>query len=636
MNPFSFKFVVGIISALTLLTLLPQPAHSEASISSLEQIAKASLEDLMNFTVTSPSKIPEELRKVGGPIYVVTNENIRRSGARSVPEVLRMVPGVNVARIDANKWALSIRGFNGRGANKLLVLIDGRTIYDPLFSGTLWETRDVMLEDVDRIEVIRGPGGSTWGANAVNGVINIITKHSKKTQGGLIGAGGGTEERGFGQARYGGQISDRTSYRVYSKYYNRDSGYLPQGASDDSYQGSGGFRIDSKTSRDSEISVQGMAFDGRHDGVTGLNNTLDAHGASLQARWDWQHSEDSRLTVGGFVEDFDGSINILSENRDTFDLNIQEQTRVNNWLKLIAGIQYRSTSDLVRGSPGIELDPSHRNDDLIGASLAGKFALIENELDLNVGTKVEDNDYSGTEVQPDIGLIWTIDNFNTAWATVSKAVRTPSRLESDFIITNPATGILLRGTRDLEAEDLIAYQTGYRALLSESWLLGTAAFYNTYDNLVIFNGSTLGNDANGDTYGGEIWIDWRATDQWNIRTVYSYIDGNFDLDDGVPTTLSGPTTFDGNNPQNQAGIISSLDLSDRLQLDLAIRYVDRLASSHVSDYTVADARIGYRISSEVDISLVAQNLFDRHFEQGGSSASKVEEGVYGKITWRFK
>lgn len=612
------------------------PAQAAQPFGSLEDIANASLEDLLHTTVTTASRVPEDLQSVPASIFVVTSEDIRRSGAMSIPDALRNVPGVNVAQRDADKWAVSIRGFNSRTADKILVLIDGRTIYDPLFSGTLWEIRDIVLEDVDRIEVIRGPGGSTWGANAVNGVINIITKHSRETQGGLVTAGGGTEQRGFGVFRYGGTLDEEHTYRVYGKYYNRDNGFLTNEVSDDSYNAQGGFRFDGESSADSSYMIAANGYNGDHDGVTPLDN-VHGRGGSVQGRWDFNLSGRSHFSAQAYYDHIDLDASVLAERRNTTEVNLQHEYRATSRLELVSSFQYRYTSDDLGDSELVRIVPPRREDSLVAAALQMRFQLVPDTVHLRLGSKVEHNDYSLFEVEPDAGLSWNINPRHTVWASVARGVRTPSRLENDLqIIQSGTDNIVFRGNRNLAAENLIAYESGYRSLVSKELIFDVTGFYNSYDDLLVADGPTLGNSAHGSTYGVELATTWTASRACQIRAAYSYIRMDLALDPGSASSPDQIRGLEGNTPQNQASVNVRYDLSKNWESDFGLRYVDSLGAPHVSRYVVADARLSHRLSKSLELALIAQNLFDpHHFEQGGAGASEVQQGVYGKLTWTF-
>lgn len=604
-------------------------------------IASASLSQLLDLNITTVSRMPESLGKAAAAAFVLSGEEIRRSGARSLPEALRLIPGVNVARTDSSKWAVSIRGFNSRAANKLLVMIDGRTIYDPLFSGVLWETKDTFLEDIERIEVVRGPGGSAWGANAVNGIINIITKSAKDTQGGFVVAGGGSEEQGFGDARVGTKIGETSYLRTYGKYYRRDEGHILGGAIDDSYSGMGGFRMDDINANGQRVTLQGSFTHGDHDGVR-LENDVDNEEAVLQGEWEDKLSESSALNVNAYYTNNDFSSRQLSIERNTAELNVVHYIKALERLDISSGLQIRVTSDDVDGSlENITLDPKSRSDTLAGVFLQGKYALIPDELDLRLGGKLEHNDYSGSEFQPDVGLSWTPSSGHLVWGSISRAVRTPSRLENDFIFVSSVQQATLFSNRDLNAEELIAYQVGYRADLFPETLpnlyFDAASFYNHYNRLILIDGPTLQNSAHGDTYGIELFTSYVPQSWWHAKVGLSLLQTALVADENaMPNSAISVQGIEGNSPEHQTFASAGFNFTPAWQADVTVRYVDGLSSPKVSSYTVADIRLAWQATSSLEFSVVGQNLFHSdHFEQGGINASAVEPGVYGQVRWEF-
>ncbi len=597
-------------------------------------IATTDIETLLNMRITTASKASDSLQRTPAAVYVLTNEAIRRSGATSIPEALRYVPGVQVARTASNKWSVSIRGFNSGGSNKLLVMIDGRSIYDPLFSSVFWESKDVMLEDVERIEVIRGPGGSTWGANAVNGVINIITKNAKDTQGGLLSGGGGTEEKLLGSFRYGGKISEESHYRVFGKHNTRDEGHLDEGASDDAAQGRGGFRVDGGNEDAGNYMLQGEYYNGEYDGAMPTGD-IDGQGGHFLGRWNKELSSESEVTAQAFYDNFDLDALVLGENREIGDVELHYQYQPTDTYRLITGVNYRHTNDFIRGSPSAALKPESRSDNLGGFFFDNKLELSET-VELSFGSKYEYNNYTGSEVQPSAGLSWTFEDSHTLWTSVSRAVRTPSRLEEDLFVPLP-NGQTAVGNRSMDSETLIAYEVGYRGQVTDKLFAAVTGFYNDYDELLTLEGGiTPGNGATGEGTGGEAWLRWSALENLSFTGSYSYIDLDAELKPG--STADPVATIDsiqGATPRTQASLWASLNLGGGVEIDLGVRYVDKLQAPSVSSYTVADVRLGYKPSEDLELAVVGQNLFEDHHFEGGLGSSQVEQGVYGLATWRF-
>jgi len=448
-------------------------------------LAETSLETLMNIEVTSASKKQEKLSQTAAAIYVITQEDIRRSGATSIPELLRMVPGSDVAHIDANKWAISARGLNEQFADKMLVLIDGRTVYTPLFSGVYWDVQDTLLEDIDRIEVIRGPGATLWGANAVNGVINIITKQAKDTQGSLLTSGGGNQERGFGAVRYGGKLGDRGHYRFFAKYFNRDA--FARSSGDNAVDGWNilreGFRTDWKVTDQDSLTIQGDFYNGSAGvevpGVASLSppttGSLDDRthlvGGNLLGRWHRAFSDRSDTTLQMYYDRADRRDILLGEVRHTIDLDFGHHLAVGNRHDILWGLGYRFTGDQTTGSLTFSFNPSSRSDNLYSTFAQDEINLVPARLRLTLGTKLEHNNYSGLEIQPNIRLLWTPHPHHAIWAAVSRAVETPSREEANarinkaaFVRADGTTRLVSEfGNPGLPAEAVLANEFGYIA-----------------------------------------------------------------------------------------------------------------------------------------------------------------------------
>ncbi|HEV8580421.1 MAG TPA: TonB-dependent receptor [Thermoanaerobaculia bacterium] len=660
--------------------LADQPPEGSGTGTAVD-LTELSLEELMDVEVVSVSKRSERISAAAAAVYVITQEDLRRSGATSIAEALRMVPGLEVARIDANTWAVSARGFNGRFANKLLVLIDGRSVYTPLFSGVFWDVQDTLLEDVDRIEVIRGPGATLWGANAVNGVINILTKSARETLGSLVTAGGGTEERWFLGARYGGSLGENGAWRAYVKGFDRDAGADPAGGEgvDGWSVKRGGFRVDRKLGDAAEWTLQGDLYDGEVGERLTLAPSLTAlvpvvqdtetaiSGGNLLGRWQRTLSAASELTVQLYYDRTDRDYRFLDESRDTFDLELQHDVSPAPRHRVVWGLGYRRTADDLRDSDLLAFQPDRRTDDLASAFLQDEINLRADRLWLTVGSKLEHNDYSGFEVQPNARLLWTPGEHRTLWAAVSRAVRTPSRAEHDLQLSAPAfpAGALFPGSppaivatlgdRSFDSEELLAYELGYRAGVAPGLFVDLAAFYNDYDRLRTVRAeppflqlspppphlvipSFASNDMEGETYGAELAADWRPAGSWRLSAAYTWLEmrlrNRFD-----PADVTVAAT-EGQSPQQQLFLRSAMDLPGHFELDLAARYVDSLATGPVSGYTSADLRLGWKPRAGLELSLVGQNLLDaEHLEFAPeiipTHPTAVERAVYGKVTWRF-
>ncbi|MCP5068839.1 MAG: TonB-dependent receptor [bacterium] len=502
-------------------------------VSEDDDLAEMNLADLMALEITSVSRKAERLSHTAAAIHVITGEDIRRSGVTSIPEALRMAPGLHVANITGNRWAISSRGFSDEFANKLLVLIDGRSVYTPLFSGVFWDVQDVMLEDVDRIEVIRGPGATVWGANAVNGVINIITKKASDTQGGLLTGGAGSYENGFGGFRWGGSVGDDLHYRIYGKYFDRDSLQAegPGDGEDDWTMSRAGFRIDWRASDRDDLTLQGDIYRGEVGWRTtefrdyapldmGLvSQNIDVEGWNMLGRWTRELGEASEVSVQAYFDRTERPIEFLKEVRKTTDLDMHHRLPLGERHDIVWGAGYRWTTDDTKDSISLMLDPASRSDHLFSAFIQDEIELWKDRLSLTLGSKFEHNDYTGFEYQPSGRLLFTPNDDHTFWASVSRAVRTPSRTDHDvrfpfqattesfretFSVAVP-TGLpfpfpatvdmsapvafdfsvvpFLTGDEDVESERLLSYEAGYRFTPSPRFSIDVAAFYNDYGDL---------------------------------------------------------------------------------------------------------------------------------------------------------
>lgn len=641
-------------------------------------VMEMNLEDLMKIEVTSVSKRPEKLSDAAAAIYVITNEDIRRSGATSIPEALRLAPGLEVARQDSHTWAISSRGFNDEFANQLLVLIDGRSVYTPLFAGVYWDVQDLVLEDINRIEVIRGPGASLWGANAVNGVINITTRPAKETQGLLISGGGGNEERGFGTVRYGGKVGEKAYYRVYAKYLNRDDSALPDGsdANDNWSMWRGGFRFDWEPTDENLYTLQGDIYTGELN-QTALVPSLTAPyfellqgkvhvgGGNVLGRWNHRFSDTSELAFKAYYDRTERDRVVFAETRDTFDLDLQHRFQLGSRQDIVVGLGYNLTSDHLDNTFAVSFDPTERTDSLYSAFVQDEIEVIRERLRLTLGTKIEHNDYTGWELQPNARLSFSITPKQTAWFAASRAISTPSRAEDDIRINRqvippgvlgPAPVLVSQfGSRKMDAKELIAFELGYRVQPHDRVTLDLAAFYNIYDRQrSIEQGApfleptpppphgvvpfTINNLIEGEVYGGELASSFQPTDWWRLRVNYTVWSIQLHKKDGSnDPALEGA---EDDSPNHQIGVRSMMDLPGNFELDLGLRYVDALQNRNVPAYTAVDARLGWHTKDHRwEFSIVGQSLFNTHKEFAPSyiqtQTTEVETSVYGKITFRF-
>ncbi len=672
------KFLTQCIGALSfllcflLLTGLSKGSQEEPLLLAgnlPEDLTKLTLEQLMDIEVTSVSKKPEKAAQAAAAVFVITQEDIRRSGATHIPEVLRMVPGVEVARLDSNKWAVSIRGFNNLFARKLLVLIDGRSVYTGLFSGTFWDTQDLVLEDIERIEVIRGPGGTLWGANAVNGVINVITKNAGKTQGGLVSTGGGNVEQGFTTLRYGAKMGDNAHYRVYGKWFNRDSFQGPTGidSNDDWTAVRGGFRLDWDASATSQFTFQGDVYDGQSRGrrtgpvAPGVMATIldeeDVNGGNFLARWTRKFSEKSDLKVQAYFTNENRKGQIFGQNINIFDLDVQHRLPVGEAHDVVWGLNGRVMWDELESTFLLSFNPEQDTNYFLNGFVQDQITLIPQRLKFTLGTKLGYNSFSGWEVQPSGRLLWTPNDKHTLWASASRAVRTPSRFEDsanlNFLTTPgaPPNVFVLRANNQLKAEDLLAYEFGYRIRATDKIFIDVATFYNVYDDLLtneplppeflgVVNNfpSQFQNLMKGEAWGVEVASTWDVFDFWRIKAAFTWFELDLFLDPASQDTTS--TAANGASPQFQFNLRSYLDMPYDLELDAVLNYVDELPDLSIEDYVRLDLRLGWHASQNVELSVTGQNLLEPHHQEfnafiGGIDLALVPRSVYGKVTLRF-
>jgi iron complex outermembrane receptor protein len=666
------------IVRLLFVTILTASMLSAQSGPTFPDVTALSLEDLMSLKVTSVSKRAQTLGAAPAAIFVITREDIRRSGARSVPEALRLAPGLEVARIDQNKWAIGSRGFNGRFANKLLVLIDGRTVYTPLFSGVYWNVQDVLLEDVDRIEVIRGPGATLWGANAVNGVINIITKEAQATQGGLLVAEAGNEERALGALRFGGQIGSKTYYRAYTKYSQNGSSTDAFGR--DAFDGwdtkRAGFRMDSSLPEDS-FSLQGNLYYNKYGEtltapllsapyVTTFRNNGNFSGGNFLGLWTHAFSNSTTSLQAYYDKTNTSAESLLVHHQDIYDIDFQHDVRVSEGQELIWGMSYRSTQDKIDPSPAVTLDPAKRNLSLFSGFVQDQFGMFDNRLRVTLGSKFEHNGYTGLEAIPNARFQWTLRSNQSIWGAVSRAVRTPSRTERDMRLSaavvppSEATGglpvlVSVHGNPEFDSEKLVAYEAGYRVQPTPTLSADVAVFYNSYKSLLSAEPETpfletsnfpvhlvapvvAANKMSGRTRGAEFFADWKVLPRWSVSGSYSFLDMNIRKNrDSLDQTSSDPG---GASPRHQFYVRTSVDLLKNFEQDVTLRYVDRLSGLRIPSYYSLDARFGWKPIAALELSIGSRNLLnDRHLEFIpdfiSTSPTEVKRSVYGTITFKF-
>ena len=638
-----------------------------------------SLEDLMNIQVTSVSRKEQSLSKAASAVYVINQDDIRHSGATNVPDLLRMVPGVDVARLNANTWAISIRGFNARYSAKVLVLIDGRSVYSESDSGVYWDQQTMPLENIDRIEVIRGAGGTVWGANAMNGVISIITKSSKDTLGGLVSAVVGSEDRAQGLTQYGGTAGANGSYRVYGRYTtNTDSPSIPGSpAVDDGHNSQMGFRSDWNLSKRDTLTVQGDAL-GSSEGQTIstllpnqlpdyhiLDEQVQVSAENVLGRWSHTFSNGSEATLQTYYDRFrrvDQALNIET----TGDVDLKYHFHVGSRNDIVTGIGYRVTDQSYINGYEIAFGTGHRRDILFSTFIQDEVRLSDS-VSLTMGVKLEHNAYTGYEYEPSVQFVWSPSSRQTLWASVSRAIQQPSwlyaQVQVDAAIVPLSGGnfalVQINGNPRGEAPIVFNYELGYRAELSKRLTFDSTIFLGDYDHLDSIGAqapffalsptpphlvlpSVYGNFANSRTYGAEVSAHWNVASWWRISPGFSFLQMDLFMDPSATNATFADAS--GNSPKYQAQLRSNVKLPHRVEWDTSVYYVGALglgtaSTTPVAAYTRVDTRLGWHIGEHVDVGITGQNLLTpRHIEfLDGLQVTPMEtaRAVVAKVTWHF-
>jgi len=670
---------------LTGLMASPSQAGGEGP-QSVEDLKKLSFEQLFNIDVTTVSRTDSTVGTSAAAVSVITAEDIRRSGATSIPELLRTVPGMDVARIDNNKWAISARGFNQRFFGKMLVQIDGRTLYNPFTTGVYWDAVDYPLEDIERIEVIRGPRAGVWGSNAVNGIVNIITRRSRDTQGGLLVSGGGVQESGFGTFRYGGEAGRKVAYRLYGKGFQRNEQFTVDAAPHDGWSGrSAGFQIDWKPADRDLVTVQGdylrsvanrrdrraqpappYSFENRENETTRNSNLL--------GRWQRTINDDSSWTLQLYWDAF----HRFSENLripfhwETYDVDFQHQFSMGHRQEILWGAGYRLVNSSIGDSGRDEGFLFHtverrHGDQTFNVSVQDEITLVDNAVKLSLNARFEHNEFTGLETQPAVQLLVTPSQRQTYWFSVARAVRTPDLNQSyaqPRLLPSPAVPPVFprQSTNpDLRSETVLAYQLGYRVQARHALSFDTAFFYNVYDDLVAVRpgirqpgpaGFDLPlaqlNGLSAETHGAELLATWSPLGRWRLNGGYTFLEMNLHREVALPASSEAA---EGQSPRHQVNLQSHFDVTRDVELDLAGRWVGLLKGfnpSHVPglvdeipSYFSLDARLGWRATKNLEISVIGQNLLDDHHPEFGTSPLvlaplvEIRRTVYAKAAWRF-
>jgi len=680
MRPFTSLRKLERVFALSLglLALNSLPVHAQSTnagvspeeVNGSQAYKKLSLEELMNLDVTSVARQPQPWGEAPAAINLITSDEIHRSGATSFPEALRLADNLDVAQVSSSSWDISARGFNSSVSDKLLVLVDGRSVYSPILQGTLWPFQNYLLEDIDRIEVISGPGGTLWGANAVNGVINITSKSSRDTQGLYFQGGGGNELQDFVGGRYGATLESNVYFRVYGTYFDRVSEVYADGtsANDAWNQGQIGFRLDDYRLDQNQFTLQGDLFDGNTDTQPGGEGFPRAEGTSgggnILGRWTHTFSDDRDMSLQLYYDRTDLAApfqsnapiaavpipsGVLSDELDTYNADFQDRFPLGDWNRVVWGLGYQFTHNVVHDAPLVGFEPNILDQNLFSGFLQDEIKIAD-PLHLTLGSKLEHNDFTGWEYEPSGRLQYNVSDKQMLWFAISRAVRTPSLFDRDLFEPAPGYGTLL-GTSNssFESETVIAYELGWRAQFSPKVTGSLSAFYNDYTHLRSLNltGGTMlpaiyQNDLQGRTYGFEASADYQVYDWWRMHAGYDLLKEEIDLEPGG-ADLESPFN-EVSDPQQQVFVRSSMDLPCRLTLDAAFRWIDTVHNANgavvgvVPAYAEADARLGWHATKTLELALVGQNLVhNQHPEAGfpGLAQEQIARSVYVEASYRW-
>lgn len=623
-------------------------SHAQASATSalapsLDELGKLSLEELADIEVTSVSKRAEAIGQAASSVYVITNEDIRRSGARSVPEALRIAPNLQVAQTSASRYVVTARGMGGAQeaqnfANKLLVLIDGRTVYSPLFSGVYWDMQDVLLEDVDRIEVISGPGATLWGANAVNGVVNIITRNAAETQGGLVALGTGTRRSDAG-LRFGGRLGEGLAWRVYAKSnFDQHTDTATGGSARDHWQKpQAGFRFDWAPSAKDAVTLQGDAYSGFEAQPGAPAEDIDGH--NLTARW-------SRTAAGGSTFQLQGYYDRVKRGQpidgsgfqvDAYDLDLQHGFNLGPRHEIVWGGGLRSSRYDIAGSGALQFSPAKGTLNLYNF-FAQDTVLLTSKTRLVLGAKVEDDPYVGAQFLPNLRLSFTPGDSLTLWGAVSRAVRSPTPFDRDVVELVGGSPFLIGGPA-FQPEKVVSYEVGVRGRPSERSQVSLTGFYADYDDLrsiEIAPGGFLplrwGNGLGGHSYGVEAWGDYQLTAGWRLSASLNYLDQKFRFDPASSKILGVRQVA--NDPKYQAQLKSSVTFGKRISLDAALRYRSALPEPRLPAYVELNGRLAFAVTESIEVAVSGQNLL-HETHQEYSQGTQIPRVAFVDLQWRF-
>jgi iron complex outermembrane recepter protein len=645
------------------------PANALAQAPELTDL---SLEELAEVKVTGVSKTDDDRSTLAAAVYVLTQEDIRRSGATTLPEVLRSVPGVEVARIDTGHWSVGVRGFGDQFSKSVLVLIDGRNVYTPLFAGVFWAVQDVPLADIERIEVIRGPGGTVWGANAVNGVINVITYAASATRGTRASIGTGNVDEVIGELRHGGGNDRGFDYRLYGKAFARAPQLHADGADFDDWSAVRfGGRAD-WVRDDRTVSVQGDVYTsdvGQRIALSTFSppgsrideDPLEASGGNLMARIA-RKTAHGGWQLDGYYDRTSFSAPNVKEVRNTFDLDFVHHRALPARQELVWGVGVRlSPSTVTPVVPTFDFEPHDRSADIYSAFVQDEVQVLRDRLFLTVGAKLEHHEYTGFEAQPSARLTYRLGPRQAVWAAATRAVRTPSRLERDvrwdvYAAATPPAFVRIEGSPGFESERLHGYEAGYRALFGPRLFLDVAAFHNRYRDLQGFGEPSFSvdleptpahltlhvpyaNAVEGSTDGFELALDARPVPRWQLRASYSFLSLSLGAKPGAVDTLNAVAAYEGSSPRHGVSLQSRIDLPWRVELDQIYRYVSDLPHQSIAGYHSLDVRAARRLGAGFEISVVGKDLLQpRHAELEHDHDPRVvveiRRSVYVQLAFR--
>jgi iron complex outermembrane receptor protein len=673
----SFLFAVFFAMAVLI------PAILSPTLCSGEELGLLSLSELLDVEVISGAKVPEKATATPAAIFVITQEDLRRNSVQNIPDALRMVPGMHVYQIDANKWAVSARGSASRFSNKMLVMIDGRTVYSPLFSGVFWDVQDLMIEDIERIEVIRGPGGTLWGANAVNGVINIISKESADTQGGLVAVQAESSNSGEISTRYGGWLNDRTSYRLYGKFFDRGNFETSTGddADDEYHQARAGFRMDMNLTASNKLTFQGDLYGGESgesmEYITpfppfqNLESTdAPVSGGNLLARWTRTFSNTSEMTLLAYYDRTNREEFFVDETIDTADIDFQHRLNMEGALEILWGLGYRYTKsdmagkEIVPGFFSYSTDPQVRTDNLFSGFVQGRIPIAGKKGELTLGTKLEHNDYTGFEWQPNARFMWNLNENHSLWTAVSRTVRTPSRTEHDAtmkaggVFLAPEDGgflsfVTISGNDEISSETVYSYEAGYRGRPGEELFFDLTIYYNKYKDLVSGNLTgipqlqpdgyvrfpyLLNNVMDGETYGAEVSCGWSVTDWWRLTGGFTWFQFNV-LNEGSAKDARMGFGED-ENAEHLVSLVSYMDLPNNLEINTSLYFIGALDGLDIGSRTRFDLNIAWHPTDTLTVVAGGRNLFQDGRQEfpstmDGILASNIEQTLYTKAIITF-